>query len=66
MSDHVDATTRQVDTESQRCFSCHYWRRYQCRKNAPTIDENKFALWPSSSQDNWCGEWKRNEKAGEI
>jgi len=58
--------------EADCCGNCEYcaieeqgnFSQYDCRRNAPpvTFDINCVEwYWPSTKQDNWCGEHRRKE-----
>jgi hypothetical protein len=55
------------------CASCRYWsgqgkdfegfcRRYAPRPHAPVPPDKEFiVLWPTTWDDNWCGEWEARQ-----
>lgn len=65
--------------EQQVCLTCRYWDGENlgwglCRRNAPYpffIDGedgnpiyDQWAIWPRTSEDDFCFNWKKNKKDG--
>lgn len=55
-------------TRKGLCRDCFYWHSQsglapvtECRKNAPIATDRmvcRTALWPTTSPEDWCGEFK--------
>ena len=50
--------------EGQRCKTCKYMIRGECKRNAPTTNcgGSSLDLWPQPRHDDWCAEWAEEEK----
>jgi hypothetical protein len=55
----------------QSCGNCRFWKRIHennwepdgiCRRYSPGIDHYGITKRPASHHDEWCGEWKTNDK----
>lgn len=51
------------------CAACAFWfrgagRQTECRRYPPQVvgfDEGPEMLWPETTADDWCGEFKRRD-----
>lgn len=50
-----------VQPEPQRCSSCKFYVREQCRRYPPVVFgyAKNAQKWPDVEDNDWCGEWSQ-------
>ncbi len=56
--------------KQMRCCDCRFWlggeeTEGQCRRHAPRSGEKIFAHWPTTGEDDFCGEFDRGASGAE-
>lgn len=62
-----NAPENQTEIRNDFCKNCKFWARTsalagECRRHTPLnhVGNVAYHLWPSTSPDNWCGEFQSN------